>query len=180
MGKLALAKYLFEFMVSTVPPEHHSYYEKLDKTISRYESIADTVAEAAIEAPLFADDQSGVKTGTVLVSVATYEGFLREDIDTCKIGGDKDKNGNWLAWTLWQMHKPKKDVCSSRARGVRVAREMIRNSFATCKNYELLDRLGVYTDGFCKKNWSRSRVRMKRAMDWVSKHPFEFSEENVQ
>jgi hypothetical protein len=167
-----LGSYILALLISAVPPTQHSYYEKLDVTLRRYESISEDIATVSLESPLFADDEDGEKTGTIVASVATYESFLREDVDSCKIGGDKDKDGNYRAWTLWQLHANKKKVCSSRLEGARVAREMIRASFKQCYSLPFLDRLGVYTDGFCKKNWNRSRHRIKRAVEWVSAHPF--------
>lgn len=167
-----LGAYILAFIVGKVPPEQHSYYEKLEVTQTRYESISEDIATVSLEDPLFEDDEDGEKTGTLIASVATLESFLRADVDSCKIGGDKDKDGIYRAWTLWQLHANKKKVCESRLAGARVAREMMRASFKQCHFLPFLDRLGVYTDGFCKKNWNRSRNRIKRAVDWVRLHPF--------
>lgn len=168
-----LAKYLLLFFQSAVPVADHSYYEKVEVTQARYESIADTVATAATEAPLFKDDLSGIKTALLLGSIATYESSLRADIDTCAKGGDIDKSGVTHAWTLWQVHAPKAKACVSRLEGARIAREMIRHSFKTCHLFDMQDRLSVYTDGSCKNKWNRSRHRMFRATDWLTKHPYE-------
>jgi hypothetical protein len=167
-----LGAYILAFMVDKVPLEQHSYYEKLEVTQARYESIAEDTATVSLEYPLFEDDEDGERTGTFIASVAGLESFFRADVDSCKIGGDKDKDGNYRAWTLWQLHANKKKVCESRLAGARVAREMMRASLKQCYRLPFLDRLGVYTDGFCKKNWDRSRNRIKRAVDWVSNHPF--------
>ncbi len=168
-----LAKYLLLFFQSAVPVTDHSFYEKVEVTQARYESIADTVAAAATEKPLFKDDWSGVKTALLLGSIATYESSLRADIDTCAKGGDIDKAGVTHAWTLWQVHAPKEKACVSRLEGARIAREMVRNSFKVCSLFDTQDRLSVYTDGVCKNKWNRSRSRMFRASNWLAKHPFE-------
>lgn len=173
-----LAAYILIFLQFTVAMTDHSYYEALNKTQARYESIANDIATAAKEAPLFQDDEDGVKTGLLLSSIALSEGFLREDVDTCKRGGDKDKNGNPTAWSLWQMHLKKETVCHDRLTAARYAREMVRFSLKTCENYPFLDRLAVYTDGHCEKNWNRSRFRMKRAVDWATSHPFQKENNN--
>lgn len=169
----ALVKYLIAFLESSVPLTDHAYYERLEITKARYESIAETIAEVSVEAPLFADDADGVKTGALLASIAGFEGALRDDIDNCKRGGDPHPVTKvYQAWTLWQLHANKEKVCASRVAGARVAREMIRHSFKTCHKLAVPDRLSVYTDGVCKSNWSRSRHRMERASRWVSTHPF--------
>lgn len=167
-----LGKYIFVFLNSIVPITNHSYYEQLETTRVRYESVAETIATVSQESPLFVDDSDGVKTATILASIALAESHIRADVDTCKIGGDKDKNGNYTAWTLWQMHLPKKVVCSSRLVGARHAREFVRLSFKTCERLSLVDRLSFYTDGICKKDWRRSQDRIKPAIKWVAAHPF--------
>ena len=167
-----LAAYLFPFLVASVPLADHSYYENIETTRDRYESIAETIAWVSIEAPVFEDDESGVRTGALLASIATYEGSLKAEIDTCAKGGDIDKNGVAHAWTLWQVHAEKEKACASRVAGATIAREMIRISFKTCKSRAMLDRLSIYTDGSCHSNWKRSRHRMGRAMNWVALHPF--------
>lgn len=167
-----LAKYLLVFFQSAVPVTNHSFYEKVEVTQARYESIADTIAAVAIEAPVFKDDVSGVKTALLLGSIATFESSLRADIDTCAKGGDIDKAGVTHAWTLWQLHAPKEKACASRLAGARMARETIRISFKACAKEEMLDRLSGYTDGACHSKWNRSRHRMFRAMNWLEKHPF--------
>jgi hypothetical protein len=168
----SLAKYLLVFFQSTVPVADHSYYEKVEVTQARYESIADTVASVAMEHPLFRDDTNGVKTALLLGSVATFESSLIAEIDTCVKGGDIDKAGVPHAWTLWQVHAPKETACANRLAGARIAREMIRWSFKTCSSFDVSDRLSGYTDGSCKNKWNRSRHRMFRATNWLEKHPF--------
>ncbi len=169
---LPLAKYLLVFLQSAVPVADHSYYEKSEVTQARYESIADTIAEVSLEAPVFKDDVSGVKTALLLGSIATFESSLKAEIDTCAKGGDIDKAGVTHAWTLWQLHAPKEKACASRLAGARIARETIRISFKACAKEEMLDRLSGYTDGTCHSKWNRSRHRMWRAMNWFEKHPF--------
>lgn len=167
-----LAQYVFVFFTATVPPIDHSYYEKLETTTARYESIAETIATVSLERPLFTDDADGIKTAMILGSIATFESFLRADIDSCKKGGDPNKDGVYQAWTLWQLHANKTKVCSNRLEGARYAREAVRFSLKTCISFPAFDRLSVYTDGVCKKDWNRSKHRMKRATDWIDKHPF--------
>jgi hypothetical protein len=167
-----LAKYVFVFFLSAEPVANHSYYEKAEVTTARYESIAETIAETALEKPIFRDDVSGVKTALLLGSIATFESSLKDDIDTCAKGGDIDKNGVPHAWTLWQVHAPKELACASRLEGARIAREMVRNSFKVCATFDMQDRLSVYTDGSCHNKWNRSRHRMFRATNWLDKHPF--------
>jgi len=171
-----LVNYILTAMVSWVPVTDHSYYEKPETTMERYTDIANTIVDVAMDPenkPLFEGEDGRVKTALLIASVASSEGFFREDVDSCKIGGDNGK-----AWGLWQTHAPKKKVCASRKNAATIALGMMANSFAVCKAYPIMDRMSVYTDGRCQKNWKRSRYKMERAMSWYANNKFE-SEEKV-
>ena len=172
---MILEQYLLGALLTFVPASQHAYYESEEATLDRYSSIAHTIAVISKEQPLFADDEDGVKTGLILASIASSESNLREDVDDCRRGGDRDKHGNWLAWGLWQTHAPKSEVCSSRLSGARIAREMVRTSFSVCSSFAWSDRLSVYTDGVCKNNWKRSSFRLNRAVQYLKQHTFSTS-----
>jgi hypothetical protein len=164
----ALVSYIFAAMIYWVPMTDHAYYEKPEVTQARYTEIATTIAEVALDpntVPLFEGDDGRVKTALLLASVASSEGFFRKDVDSCKVGGD-----NGLAWGLWQTHANKKKVCSDRKVAATIALDMMRNSLQSCKSFNLMDRMSVYTDGSCHANWQRSRFKMGRAITWYSKH----------
>lgn len=170
-----LANYIFAAMIFWVPVSDHSYYEKPEITIARYHDIATSIAESALDSeqdPLFTEEDGRIKTALLLASVASSEGFFREDIDSCKKGGD-----NGLAWGLWQTHASKKLVCSSRKEAIGIALKMMRQSFVSCKNLSVLDRMSVYTDGQCHSNWKRSRFKMSRAINYLNTHKLEIEDD---
>ena len=164
-----LVSYILAAMIYWVPMTDHAYTgEKPEVTLARYNEIATTIIEVAMDPnrqPLFEGDDGRIKTALLLASVASSEGFFRKDVDSCKVGGD-----NGLAWGLWQTHASKKKVCSSRTEAAIIALDMMRASFASCKSVPLLDRMSGYTDGQCHANWQRSRFKMSRAISWYSKH----------
>jgi hypothetical protein len=173
-----LATYIFTAMASWVPISDHTYYEKPEITTVRYHEIANTIAEVALEPetkPIFEGDDGRIKTALILASIASSEGFFRQDVDNCKVGGDNNQ-----AWGLWQTHASKKQVCSSRTVAAHIALDMIHTSFMECKNFKVMDRLSIYTDGKCHDNWGRSRYKMFRAMDYLSKHKLELNEPEEQ
>lgn len=168
----ARVAYLLAAAKAFVPTTNHAYYEKPEVTEARYESIAQTVADVSFTHPLWSDDVDGIKTGLILLSISGYESSFKNDIDSCKVGGDKDKKGVFHAWTLWQLHANKEKVCANRAAGATAAVYTVKHSFEICKDYPFNDRLSVYTDGVCKKNWWRSSSRISRAMKWYNDHPY--------
>jgi len=146
-------------MVSWVPIASH-VMEKKDITIERYHSIADTIAKASMEEPpLFKGKDAEVRTALVLASIASSESFFIANIDNCKISGDKGK-----AWGLWQTHAPKAKVCESREAAIKIAIDMVRTSFTQCASYNLLDRLSIYTDGECHRDWKRSNLKCREQL----------------
>lgn len=170
-----LATYIFAAMISWVPIDNHTFYEKPEITVARYHDIANSIVEVALDPeiePLFAGEDGRIKTALLLASVASSEGFFRKDIDTCKIGGD-----HGLAWGLWQTHASKKLVCSNRKAAIIIALDMMRQSFTACKKFEVSDRMSVYTDGQCHANWKRSRFKMNRATSYLSNHKLEIENE---
>ena len=166
-----LAIYVFAAMTTWVPMSNHSFYEKEEITHSRYESIANTIAEVSLnedKSPIFNDEDDAInraKTALLLASIASYESSFKKSVDSCKEGGD-----NGLAWGLWQTHSNKKKTCANRLTAAYIALGMVNRSFKFCSKQHLLDKLSIYTDGRCKDNWYRSRSRIMRALSWHQKH----------
>jgi hypothetical protein len=165
----ALTAYLLSAMTSWVPVDQHRYYETAAETEDRYRAIAQDIALVALdpeEAPLFAGDEGRAKTALLLASVASFESTFNGKVDDCRVSGDGGR-----AHGLWQTHAPKAQVCADRLAAARIALRMVRDSFTQCRAQSLPDKLSHFTDGFCKHDWGRSRLRVERATKYWSAHP---------
>jgi hypothetical protein len=162
-----LSAYVLSAMVSWVPVEEHASFERREITVQRYEAIAQTIAKvAADEPPVFDGDEDSARarTALLLASIASYESHYAARVEDCRVA-------NAGALGLWQTVAPRSKVCSGREAAARLALGMVRQSFEQCKKHEELDRLAFYTDGFCKRDWGRSRFRVGRALRWWRASP---------
>lgn len=159
-----LTGYIVAAMMSWVPISNHATYETAEETMNRYVDIATTISTVAMDPekePLYAGDDGRLRTALLLASVASSESHFRKSVDTCQISGDKG-----LAWGLWQTHASKDRVCNDRVEAATIALKMMRYSISHCKNYNVLDRLSIYTRGRCRSNAKHSRLKMTRAHNW--------------
>jgi hypothetical protein len=60
------------------------------------------------------------------------------------------------------------DLVKDRVACFRVGLHLVRRSFHACRSYPVRDRLGVYGSGSCILNWSPSKVRVKKAQEWLA------------
>lgn len=167
-----LTNYILAAMISWVPLNQHNHLEEEEVTSQRYHDIAETIAEVSLDPtlePLFEGEDGRVKTALLLASVASSESNFQNDVDTCHRGGDLG-----LAWGLWQTHAPKILVCSDRKVAVKIALEMMRYSFQHCHHLALDDRMSIYTDGKCHKNWRRSKFKVNRAISYINSNSFQY------
>lgn len=173
---LFLALYVLDAMVSWVPENVHSYYEKGSETDARYVSIAIAVSETALDPnqePVFDGDEGRVKTALLLASIASLESGYNKSVVNCKVTGD-----HGLALGPWQTHSSRKKSCNGNlASAATVALDMSRQSFDACKYLPIPYRLSIYTTGKCCNNW-HSNQRVSRALNWFDKHQPEIVENN--
>jgi hypothetical protein len=162
-----LSELVLAAMVAFVDPGSHRYLEKPEITRARYVAIAEDIA-AVVEA---ADGERvrDVETEALLLAaIASYEGFFRADVDSCRVG----RSG---AWSLWQIagggERRKANVCGSRREAARVALSIVREGWMECSRLPFADRLSWYTDGACRRSWWRSRSRVNRALSMLPPAP---------
>jgi len=60
------------------------------------------------------------------------------------------------------------DLVKDREVCFRVGLHLVRRSFHSCRSYPVQDRLGVYGTGSCIRNWVPSRIRVKKAQEWLA------------
>lgn len=190
----AIAAYLLPAMFTWVPVSNHTYYEKEDVTVARYESIAADIAEVSlVEKPLYAGDLGQVKTALMLASIASFESSFTAQVDDGRRRGDHgtafcimqvrpglgiflDGNGYDFA-----VHRPKdwrdankditwkgEDLLKDRKRCLTIAVHMLRQ-----------DGISGYTgEGTTSRRVSASRIN--RAKSWLLRHPFQVESDDEQ
>jgi hypothetical protein len=168
-----LAAYLFAAMVAWSPLEHHHYHEGEPVTVARYQDIASSIADVALdpaESPVFAGDDGRVRTAVLLAAIASFEscGF-RSDVAWCSPSGLGD-HGH--AAGLFQSHRSKARACWSLQSAARLALEQVRESFAACQANEPAVWLAAYTSGSCSRGWLQARNRWDRAAEWMRRSPW--------
>lgn len=157
-----LAALVLSAMIAWVPLEEHRHLrEPAAVTSARYASIALTIVSVVSAAPGERLEGSPELEALLLASVAGYESHFAARVDDCRVG----RGG---AWSLWQVTRPRAEVCVAREDAARVALKMIRQSWSSCARLAPVDRLGLYTDGRCQARWWRSRSRVERALAWWS------------
>lgn len=171
IGAHDLAIYLLGAAKAFYPVSNHNYHEMSSITEARYERFSEDIAELVLDPstePLFAGVDGRVKTGLLLVSLASFESRFIGDVMSCKKLGD-----NGLAAGPFQSHQNKTKVCSSYKGAALVAISMVRNSFHVCHNLTLDKQLSAYTDG---NEWNtdeafhRSEDRMDTAIRYYTGH----------
>lgn len=170
---LLLILSLFAFECAEVPPWHHAWRrERLDVTHARYLEIAADIAVVSLEAPIDPPPEVGRLgvtsaewTALLLAETAVAESALRADVVDCRTAGD---GGAIPAWTTFGLALPKGSVCGSRREAARVAREMLRTSFDTCRQQAVEDRLAWYLSGRCDRGQAQSRYRWRRVARWLA------------
>lgn len=168
-----LAAYLLSAMNSMYPQRNHAFHENHSITEARYEIFAEDVAKVVLDPeqkPLFGGEDGRVKTGLLLISIASTESMFIDAVMTCKNTGD-----NGASWGPFQTQRDHDSSCGGTQSAARVAIGMIRESFQVCKDLPELDHLAEYTDGNAYETpraARRSEYRMSRAKLFFVKHPF--------
>jgi hypothetical protein len=163
-------------MVTWVPLEEHAWLEPRAVTAERYARIAETIAKVASEEePIFEGELEAARarTALLLAAIASYESHYAARVENCRVS-------NAGALGLWQTVAPRGQVCKSREGAARVALAMVRQSFQACSRHDELDRLAFYTDGFCRRDWRRSRSRVGRATRYWTKTPLKLPAEGAE
>lgn len=167
---------------------------------SNYASIARDALRVAFdpqESPLFAGPQGRLRTFAAMMATASYESHFRQDVDTGEMRGDSGKS--WCLMQI-QLGNPNplthrtghrvvlrddiwshsfdgqtgwggEDLVQDRQKCFRVALHMMRASMRYCRNLPLAERLSIYTSGNCHDGRAASRIRMRRAAEWLVKFP---------
>jgi len=166
-----LAQYIFAAMTSWTPLSDHAFHEGSFITQARYDDIAQQIVDQAMEpseAPLFSGQDGRVRTAMLLVAIASFEsGGFATDVHFCDRGGDSGK-----AWSLFQSHRNKTELCSSVRNAAHIALDQIRESFATCHDLPQNQRLSGYASGNCVDGRAESVKRFDRAKAYMDAHPF--------
>jgi len=166
--------YILAAMAFWVPIKSHCYWpvtqKCLDDTAQHYvdiaKDIAEVISEPGIKLP-FTGDNYKAKSALLMISIATTESGFNRNVDSCKTVGD-----NGVAFGLWQTHTGREGTCSDRKVALRKAIEIVNQSFIMCKNFSLLDRMAGYTNGVCSTNSARSRIKMAKAIGYLTAHPY--------
>jgi hypothetical protein len=171
---LRLLQYVLAAMLAWVPPSQQGPAEAGPVAQARYERIAQDIASVALDPnvdPLFDGDDGRARTAILLASIASHESMFSRAVDEGVVRGD-----HGVAWGLWQVHCYRGEACRElirdRLRGAREALRIARLSMHACRGMSLSDRLSVYTTGRCVHGQHESRVRVQRALDWMTRHPW--------
>jgi hypothetical protein len=108
MNQLLIA-WIVSFMVAVAPPGRPTYIpeatETRDEAMTRYESIAQDIAEVvwdANEKPLFQGPNGRARTAALIMSVMLHESSFRKDVDTGI--GKMARGDGGKSWCLMQMN----------------------------------------------------------------------------
>lgn len=156
--------------------------------IQRYTSIAEDVAfvaEDTAEPALLRDDETRVKTGLLVMSVARYESRFAQNVDEGKCKSWECDGGH--AFTLWQIHPaqglkfdgelwqysfdPERltgaKLIADRRTAARMAMHMMRQSLRRTGN------LCIYTGESCEVGkHPKATIRMSSAVTYLKENPY--------
>jgi hypothetical protein len=174
-----LLSYFMAAMVAWCPLSNHYWppssltHQEIDaKTTARYESIAKDLEDVLnTEKPLFAGPLGKVKTGLLVLSVASYESGFTEKVDNTSGSGDHGQS-HCIMQILYPLRPG--EVMNDRKDCFRLGITRLRESMAACPNSDVRDKLAVYARGRCDSPWgiTNSRMKMYRAMSWLTGHPY--------
>jgi hypothetical protein len=175
--------------------------ETREEGANRYGEIADAIIVVAFdpaETPLFPGRRGRVRTAALMAAVALHESGYRKDVDL-NIGGQARGDGG-KSWCMAQVnlgvpgpngktlnrivltkdgyeftHDPNRgfggeDLIADRRNCFRVGLHVMRTSFNTCK-VPVLEKLAMYASGNCNDGRDASRLRVGKAVKWLSEYP---------
>lgn len=113
------------------------------------------IAAAIVDATADEDDRA------MLVSIAKWESFLREDVLRCS------RRGGGVALGPWQV-APRSDaerkmLCTDLVSSAKLVLERVEESKRICKHLPANEQLAIYTAGSCKSSEGRMLSRMRMA-----------------
>jgi hypothetical protein len=147
------------------------------------------------EPPIFSGKYGRARTLALVLSVAYFESGFRKDVDLGV--GSLARGDNGQSWCMMQImlgrpgasgntktrislkdnsykltSNPNEgwggnELVSDREKCFRIGINLIRKSFRSCPQLPIEDRLSVYGAGQCILNMQPSRVRVKKAQDWL-------------
>lgn len=154
-----------------------------------------SVAYDPKEQPIFSGKYGRARTLALMLSVAYFESGFRKDVDLGV--GSLARGDSGKSWCMMQImlgnpgasgntktrislngesYKLTSDpndgwggneLVSDREKCFRVGINLLRKSFRSCPQLPIEDRLSVYGAGQCILNMQPSRVRVKKAQDWL-------------
>lgn len=170
----ALAFWLWTAMAAWVPPvqQTRAWREPEDVATARYFDLAESIARVVLDqdeppVPGLAenDDEARARSALLLAAIASYESAYAATVVDCRVLGPGGAVGPF------QTERRRGEACASVEGSVRVALDMVRESFRVCAASAPRDKLAFYTDGACRRDWGRSRWRVARASRWWTAHP---------
>jgi len=157
------------------------------------------------EKPLFPGKFGRARTAALLASIALFESGYRKDVDLNLGPQARGDGGRSWCMVQVQLGKPNpatgktdlrialtkegyeftkdtsrgwsgEDLISDRRNCFRAGLRMASSSFTVCRNLPVLERLSAYTAGNCLEGRNSSKVRVEKAVTWLTDHPVPFSD----
>ena len=130
-----------------------------------YEKTAEAIARVAESDPLWAVEDKGERTASILVALAWFESRLKPNA--------KSKNGQW--YCLYQIDKkylsePAKALTDPET-CTRAAMKLLKASVQKCASRAPEERLAIFMSGVCDCGGTESRHRMHLAKKLLKEHP---------
>ena len=182
---------------TTYPDAVESADEAINRYRSIASDAVD-VAYDPNESPIFSGRDGRAKTLALILATASSESAFRRDVDFGL--GKYSKGDNGRSWCLSQINLGQlnksgrtgtrivfdgmkysftndpnvgfggEDMVRDRKICFRAAVRIIRSSFGQCRHLPMEDRLAIYTSGDCDKGHASSRIRVGKAVTWVTRH----------
>ena len=158
-------------MILWCPPKTHDFtHVSTDTTEARYHSIANDVAEVALdpeESPIFGGEDARVRTGLWLLTIASFEsGGFAEKIDRDVNGSIKGSGDSGQAHCLMQVHLPYAKMVVDRKTCFRAGLKALHDSFDHCHS------MNAYVSGSCEDPRGLAKIYMRRATTYYKNHSF--------
>lgn len=205
--------WLVSLIVSVAPPGRPQYIPEAKETVeeaqARIDDLAKDVASVIYnpqEKPMFSGPNGRNFTAAVVLSVMSFEGAFRKDVQNGK--GKMSRGDHGRSWCLMQVQlggadpyghtrnrivvqpdgsyefttDPSKgwggeDLVADQTKCVRAGMALLRKS--SCGSMGIRDRLRVYASGSCEGGAKESHLRMDRAIRWMSTKGPSFTDEQA-
>jgi len=199
--------WIIAFLAAKAPPGQPQYgglMETPRETETRYESIAQDLAEVVASEPsFFAGEQGLARTASVMLSAAFFESGFSAKVDKGLLRGDSGRSvclmqinvgsGRTQPWNTvtkkWATPKddPKDvelgwtaaELIADRKKCFIAAHRLMRGSIGACSKYGALEGLRAYASGSCEGGSDASRRRMSVAIRWFGAHTPTFTNVDI-